>query len=238
MKRIIQETEDGSKTIYIEDWDESYHSKHGAVQEAFHVFIQNGLHHFKETKDFIKILEIGLGTGLNSFITLIEAEKNKISVQYVGIEKFPVSKEEFELVNYFENVFKLYPELEDRKTEFLEYYQLLFDSNWEKWHKISPYFEFKKVEEDFFNLKNIQEKNVDLVYFDAFGSRVQPELWEKELLEIVDSVTKNSSIFTTYAAKGSIKRGLKDLGYIVQKRPGPPGKREMMVGLKNFSITK
>lgn len=238
MKRIIQETEDGSKTIYIEDWDESYHSKHGAVQEAFHVFIQNGLHHFKETKDFIKILEIGLGTGLNSFITLIEAEKNKISVQYVGIEKFPVSKEEFELVNYFENVFKLYPELEDRKTEFLEYYQLLFDSDWEKWHKISPYFEFKKVEEDFFNLKNIQEKNVDLVYFDAFGSRVQPELWEKELLEIVDSVTKNSAIFTTYAAKGSIKRGLKDLGYIVQKRPGPPGKREMMVGLKNFSITK
>jgi tRNA U34 5-methylaminomethyl-2-thiouridine-forming methyltransferase MnmC len=144
MKRIIQETEDGSKTIYIEDWDESYHSKHGAVQEAFHVFIQNGLHHFKETKDFIKILEIGLGTGLNSFITLMEAEKNKISVQYVGIEKFPVSKEEFELVNYFENVFKLYPELEDRKTEFLEYYQLLFDSNWEKWHNISPYFESQK----------------------------------------------------------------------------------------------
>ncbi len=95
MKRIIQETEDGSKTIYIEDWDESYHSKHGAVQEAFHVFIKNGFHHFTETKNPIKIIEIGLGTGLNSFITLMEAEKHKTPVQYVGIEKFPVSDELF-----------------------------------------------------------------------------------------------------------------------------------------------
>ena len=238
MKRIIRETEDGSKTIYIEDWDETYHSIHGAVQEASHVFIQNGFHHFVENKLPVKIIEIGLGTGLNSFITLMESEKHKILVQYVGIEKFPVSDEEFEMVNYFENVFKLYPEFEDRKNEFLNYYQQLFHSNWENWHKISSYFEFKKVEEDFFNLKNINENNFDLVYFDAFGSRVQPELWEKELLEIVDSLTKKSAIFTTYAAKGTIKRGLKDLGYIVQKRPGPPGKREMMVGRKDFSFVK
>lgn len=238
MKRIIQETEDGSKTIYIEDWDESYHSKHGAVQEAFHVFIKNGFYHFTENKTPIKILEIGLGTGLNSFITLMEAEKNQIPVQYVGIEKYPVSTEEFELINYFENVFKLYPELEDRKEEFSIYYQQLFDSTWENWHQISPCFKIKKVKEDFFNLKNINENEFNLIYFDAFGSRVQPELWEEELLEIVDSLTQKSAIFTTYAAKGTVKRGLKKLGYIVQKRPGPPGKREMMVGLKNFPFTK
>ena len=73
MKRIIRETEDGSKTIYIEDWDETYHSIHGAVQEASHVFIQNGFHHFLENKLPVKIIEIGLGTGLNSFITLMVA---------------------------------------------------------------------------------------------------------------------------------------------------------------------
>ncbi|MGV0752549.1 tRNA (5-methylaminomethyl-2-thiouridine)(34)-methyltransferase MnmD [Empedobacter brevis] len=236
MKRIIQETEDGSKTIYIEDWDESYHSKHGAVQEAFHVFIKNGFNHFIATKNSIKIIEIGLGTGLNSFITLLEAEKNQKPVQYVGIEKYPVSEEEFQLVNFFEDVFKLYPELEHRRDEFLSYYQHLFYSDWEHWYKISPFFEIRKVKEDFFNLKNINENEFDLVYFDAFGSRVQPELWEKELLEIVDYLTKKSAVFTTYAAKGTIKRGLKDLGYTVQKRPGPPGKREMMVGLKDFPL--
>ena len=235
MKRIIQETEDGSKTIYIEDWDETYHSKHGAVQEAFHVFIKNGLHHFITDQNKLKIIEIGLGTGLNAFITMLEAEKNKKPIEYVGVEKFPISEKEFELVNYFEDVFKFYPELQSRKKEFEEFYQHLYHCKWEEWIEISEYFKIKKIEEDFFNLKDSLEKEFDLIYFDAFGSKVQPELWEIDLLRIVDSLTKTNAIFTTYAAKGSIKRGLKELGYIVEKRPGPPGKREMMVGLKNIN---
>ena len=236
MKRIIQETEDGSKTIYIEDWNESYHSKHGAVQEAMHVFIKNGFSHFIATKKPLKILEIGLGTGLNAFITLLEAEKNQQYVNYVGIEKFPVLKAEFDAIDFFDDVFKFYPELAHRKEELHLIYRYLFLSDWENWQIISPYFRIKKVKDDFFNLKNCNENEFDLVYFDAFGSQVQPEMWEKELFEIIDSTTKSTAIFTTYASKGTVKRGLKELGYVVEKRPGPPGKREMMVGLKNFSL--
>ena len=236
MKRIIQETEDGSKTIYIEDWNESYHSKHGAVQEAMHVFIKNGFSHFIATKKPLKILEIGLGTGLNAFITLLEAEKNQQYVNYVGIEKFPVLKAEFDAIDFFDDVFKFYPELAHRKEELRVIYRYLFLSDWENWHIISPYFKIKKVKDDFFNLKNCNENEFDLVYFDAFGSQIQPEMWEKELFEIIDSTTKSTAIFTTYASKGTVKRGLKELGYVVEKRPGPPGKREMMVGLKNFSL--
>ena len=236
MKRIIQETEDGSKTIYIEDWNESYHSKHGAVQEAMHVFIKNGFSHFIATKKPLKILEIGLGTGLNAFITLLEAEKNQQYVNYVGIEKFPVLKAEFDAIDFFDDVFKFYPELAHRKEELHVIYRYLFLSDWENWQIISPYFRIKKVKDDFFNLKNCNENEFDLVYFDAFGSQIQPEMWEKELFEIIDSTTKPTAIFTTYASKGTVKRGLKELGYVVEKRPGPPGKREMMVGLKNFSL--
>lgn len=236
MKRIIRETEDGSKTIYIEDWNESYHSKHGAVQEAMHVFIKNGFSHFIATKKPLKILEIGLGTGLNAFITLLEAEKNQQYVNYVGIEKFPVLKAEFDAIDFFDDVFKFYPELAHRKEELHVIYRYLFLSDWENWQIISPYFRIKKVKDDFFNLKNCNENEFDLVYFDAFGSQIQPEMWEKELFEIIDSTTKSTAIFTTYASKGTVKRGLKELGYVVEKRPGPPGKREMMVGLKNFSL--
>ena len=67
MKREIIITSDGSTTIYLPDWDEQYHSKHGAIQEAYHVFIKNGLEVLD--LDEISILEIGFGTGLNSFIT-------------------------------------------------------------------------------------------------------------------------------------------------------------------------
>ena len=234
MKRKIVETEDGSKTIHIEDWNETYHSIHGAVQEAFHVFINNGLNFYKQKEKQIKILEIGLGTGLNSFITLLESEKNQQKIVYYGVEKYPVSAEEFEAINYFEDVFKFYPELENRREEFLAFYQKMYDAEWEKETEISDFFTFKKIEKDFFDLTAEDGNQFDLVYFDAFGSQVQPELWEEDLLTIVANLTKESSVITTYAAKGSFKRGMKANGFKIKKFPGPPGKREMMVGFKNF----
>ena len=234
MKRKIVETEDGSKTIHIEDWNETYHSIHGAVQEAFHVFINNGLNFYKHHKKQIKILEIGLGTGLNSFITLLESERNQLNITYFGVEKYPIAAEEFEAVNYFEDVFKFYPELETRREEFWGYYQKMFASNWEEIIEITPNCTLKKIEKDFFDLNAHDGDQFDLVYFDAFGSQVQPELWEENLLNIVTDLTNSSSIITTYAAKGSFKRGLKANHFTVKKFPGPPGKREMMVGFKNF----
>ncbi|MBS7332859.1 MAG: tRNA (5-methylaminomethyl-2-thiouridine)(34)-methyltransferase MnmD [Weeksellaceae bacterium] len=235
MKRIIVETEDGSKTIHIEDLNETYHSIHGAVQEAFHVFINNGLYFFYNIKKPIKILEIGLGTGLNSFISLLESEKNQLKINYVGVEKYPISAQEFENINYFDDVFKFYPEFENRRSEFYEYYQKMFISEWENEVEISPYFTLKKLEKDFFELRDYTDNEFDLVYFDAFGSQVQPDLWEEELLTIVANLTKDSSVITTYAAKGTFKRGMKANGFRIEKRPGPPGKREMMVAFKNFS---
>ena len=234
MKRTIVETEDGSKTIHIADWNESYHSIHGAVQEAYHVFIKNGLNLFLNQYKEINILEIGLGTGLNAFITMLEAEKNHIKINYVGVEKYPVSEEEFSVINYFDDVFKFYPEFENRKEEFLNYYLKMFSCTWEEEHIISDYLTIKKLEKDFFDLKGNVDERFDLVYFDAFGSQVQPELWEEDLLTIVANLTKASSVISTYAAKGSFKRGLKANGFQIKKYPGPPGKREMMVGFKNF----
>ena len=68
MKREIIITNDGSTTIRIPEWDENYHSTHGAIQEAKHVFIKNGLEVFQNQAE-ISILEIGFGTGLNALFT-------------------------------------------------------------------------------------------------------------------------------------------------------------------------
>ena len=73
MKREIIQTSDGSTTIHIPEWNEQYHSIHGAIQEAQHVFIKNGLSLFKDQS--ISILEIGFGTGLNALITFLESKK-------------------------------------------------------------------------------------------------------------------------------------------------------------------
>ena len=107
MKREILTTQDGSTTIHLPDWNESYHSKHGAIQEAYHVFIKNGLSLFaaparksaREGKS-VSILEIGFGTGLNAFITYLEADQLNQNIAYTGVEAYPILLDEVLQMNY------------------------------------------------------------------------------------------------------------------------------------------
>ena len=80
------------------DWNEQYHSKHGAIQEAYHVFIKNGMEAHKSPH--LSVLEIGFGTGLNCFITLLEAAKKNLRIDYVGVEAYPIHEDEILQLNY------------------------------------------------------------------------------------------------------------------------------------------
>ncbi|WP_419214143.1 tRNA (5-methylaminomethyl-2-thiouridine)(34)-methyltransferase MnmD [Maribacter sp. X9] len=215
MKREVITTADGSTTIQIKDWQEQYHSKHGAIQEAYHVFIDSGLDLFKGRD--INILEIGFGTGLNAFITLLESEKRNLTIFYTGVEAYPVSEEELSQLNYIEELDSV-----SRKKEF----DLMHTSVWEEEIEISEYFHLTKEQKDF---KYIDHSELfDLVYFDAFGARVQPELWTVELFHIMFKAMKSKGYLVTYAAKGSVRRAMLEVGFLVERLPGPPGKREML----------
>ncbi|UII75117.1 tRNA (5-methylaminomethyl-2-thiouridine)(34)-methyltransferase MnmD [Flagellimonas sp. HMM57] len=219
MKRKIITTADGSKTIQIEDWDEQYHSKHGAVQEAYHVFIQNGLRLFQDR--CISILEVGFGTGLNAFITYLESVRLKLSVEYIGVEAFPVKSEEIAALNYIENL---------NAHEHQELFEKMHSSSWETKTKIAQNFELLKQLKDF---KSINDANLfNLVYYDAFGARVQPDLWTEELFLKMYSALKKDGVLVTYSAKGSVRRALEAVGFSVERLPGPPGKREMLRATK------
>nr|WP_297786123.1 tRNA (5-methylaminomethyl-2-thiouridine)(34)-methyltransferase MnmD [uncultured Allomuricauda sp.] len=220
MKRKIITTGDGSKTIQIEDWDEQYHSKHGAVQEAYHVFIKHGLRLFQNQK--IKILEIGFGTGLNALITLYEAIGQQLQIDYVGVEAFPVSMEEVQELEYCEQL-----GFEDMEKAFQE----MHSSPWEKNIPITSDFSLLKQKKDF---RQISEENLfNLIYFDAFGARVQPELWTEEIFLQMYRALQENGILVTYAAKGSVRRAMQAVGFTVERLPGPPGKREMLRAKKN-----
>jgi tRNA U34 5-methylaminomethyl-2-thiouridine-forming methyltransferase MnmC len=81
MQHKIITTEDGSHTLFVPELNEHYHSVNGAIQESKHVFIDTGFKYFLEKninqddQNSINILEIGFGTGLNAFLTLIESQK-------------------------------------------------------------------------------------------------------------------------------------------------------------------
>jgi tRNA U34 5-methylaminomethyl-2-thiouridine-forming methyltransferase MnmC len=216
----IRETADGSKTLYLPDLDENYHSFHGAIQEAQHVFIKNGLDALKNLGT-IFIFEMGFGTGLNALLTAQWSGLNAVSVDYTGIEAFPVSLEICSQLEYTEQI--------DLSLKPL--YHKLIASEWQRKISLSNTFEITKIEgrvEDW-----LPEKQFDLIYFDAFGPRAQSEMWNIDILGKMYEALKSKGMLVTYCAQGQFKRNLKSLGFTLESLPGPPGKREMTRAWKN-----
>ena len=219
MKRKIIKTADGSATIYLPEWNEHYHSKHGAVQEAVHVFINTGFQHYLEANapKELAILEIGFGTGLNALLTYFKAEETGIKVNYTGVEAYPVSAEELSALAYAEAV---------KKENASEVFTKLHEVDWEKRNEISPFFSLQKEQKFFRDIS--AEEEYDLIYFDAFGPRVQPDLWSEEVFRRMYSALKDKGVLVTYSAKGDVRRAMQAAGFEVERLPGPPGKREML----------
>lgn len=219
MKREIIITSDGSSTIYIPEWNESYHSKNGAIQEAYHVFINAGFSLIK--KQTINILEIGFGTGLNTFITYLEAKKHNIDINYVGVEAYPVSQSEIQSLNYVE-------ELNAKSEE--DIFKKMHNSDWNVENEITSNFKLTKRKQLFQEINDVE--SFGLIYFDAFGFTLQPELWSEEIFQAMYNSLFKNGVIVTYACRGSIKRAMLKAGFKVEKLPGAPGKREMLRGIK------
>jgi tRNA U34 5-methylaminomethyl-2-thiouridine-forming methyltransferase MnmC len=207
-------TEDGSSTLFIPELNEHYHSIHGAVQESMHIFIHNG---YQQICTFpARIFEAGFGTGLNAFLTFLYSEKTGKSVHYSAIEKFPLEDHFVRLLNY--------PEKTDPSKA--DVFQSIHGAPWGRDVRISDHFILHKIKGDLREV-DLQDEVYDLVYFDAFGPDVQPELWTEEIFRMLYRSMKQDACLVTYSVKGSVKRGLKAAGFSLEKLAGPKGKREM-----------
>ena len=218
LKREVILTSDGSTTLFLPEWNESYHSKHGAVLEAYHVFIKNGLNEFKNKP--ISILEMGFGTGLNCFITFLESKKHNQIINYVGVEGYPIPLEITQTLNYPEMIDVSESEV-FKKTHLME---------WDEKHQISTLFSLTKRQQFFNSINDVEA--YDLIYFDVFGYRVQPELWSEEMFAIMYRALKPEGLLVTYACRTVIKQAMINAGFTVEKLKGAPGKREMLRAIK------
>ena len=208
--RELVKTSDGSFTLFIPEVQETYHSTHGAVQESMHVFIENGLKACD--KEMIRVLEVGLGTGLNAMLTLQHATQK---IDYCALEPYPLSKEI----------------LNELATSGSDQFEMKFHaSNVGEWISIQENFSFVRMEiglEEFSS-----EEKFDVIYYDAFGPRVEPGLWTLERMQQCFDLLNDGGIFVTYCAKGEVRRNLQAAGFVVERLAGPPGKREMLRGVK------
>lgn len=219
MQRNVVLTADGSLTIHIEEWNENYHSYHGALQEAKHVFIDKVRERIG-LRNEITILEMGFGTGLNAMLTMELALKLQVKVNYITLEAFPVSSKEIEELNYSEFW-----------KDGAEFYNLMHLCPWEEATEIHSLFSLTKIQTQFEDWRPTT-KTIDFIYFDAFGPRVQSHLWTVPIFEKMFTCAKSEAFFLTYCAKGQVRRDLESVGWKMSRVPGPPGKREMLVGEK------
>lgn len=222
---IITPTADGSNTLYNETIGEHYHSKHGALQESKHVFIDAGLKHAEQSfpGQPVAILEIGFGTGLNFLLTAAYADEQGLTLNYTGIEAFPLTKEELTSTAYdqyvpetiWDSLISNYENALTAATPIAANQQLTIAHTTLEEFRSSVLF--------------------DLVYFDAFSVQHQPEMWSDEIIGHVCSFLKPGGIFVTYAITGKLKRALKSFNMKIEKLPGAPGKREMLRAVKAVS---
>lgn len=220
MERKVIDTGDGSKTLFIPEMDEQYHSVNGAITESNHVYLCAGYKHHKS--DVPIIFEVGFGTGLNALLTAVEAEKQKRKTTYITIEKFPLDLELIQQLNY--------GKLISDKAEIL--FSLIHDAKWGEEILISDYFKILKIEGDLTQFKFNTIPKFDIIYFDAFGPEKQPSMWNRDVFTNIYEASADDAVFITYSAKGEIRRQLRDCGYFMERIPGPPGKRQMLRGTK------
>lgn len=218
-------TEDGSHSLYHEGLKETYHSFHGALQESIHVFIEKGLRFWRTKNGLPKevdIFEVGFGTGLNALLAAKFATENEVKINFTSVEPFPVPMDTINQLNYIDQI---------GKEELKETFKQLHTAKWDELVEINPFFSLKKVKgklEDFTG-----EKQFDIIFFDAFAPNKQSELWTEEMMQKCYQLLRKDGVFTTYSAKGQLKRDLKKVGFEVETLAGPPGKKEMVRGIVN-----
>ena len=212
----VIDTHDGSKSLFLPEMNETYHSKFGAITESKHVFIRSG-YQFVEA-DEISIFEVGFGTGLNVFLTYLEQQKDHRKIYFETIEKYPLPDEVIEQINIFEN------------PQEKELFARLHRSGWEKQVALNENFILCKRQADLSDYQS--DRKFDLVYFDAFAPNKQAEMWSEEIFQKMYDLLKEKGVLVTYSAKGSVRRTMQAVGFTVERIPGPPGKREMLRAMK------
>lgn len=212
-------TGDGSSSLFVEELNETYHSRHGAIQESEFVFIKEGLEKLDSLAE-INVLEVGMGTGLNVLLSSIYAFNEKINVSFTTLEPFPIPNALIQDINYGELT---------QHARSKSWFEKIHQCDWNQETDFHTYFKFKKHQ---VKAEEFQSKGkFDIIFYDAFGPHAQPELWHQSIFDHLAMLLHPGSMLVTYCAQGQFKRNLRASGFEVERLPGPPGKREMTRGV-------
>jgi tRNA U34 5-methylaminomethyl-2-thiouridine-forming methyltransferase MnmC len=216
----LVKTNDGSDTLFVRELGEHYHSTFGAVRESMHIFIGAGLK--KCGKGVLNLFEVGFGTGLNAYLTVLETLTTHQTIRYFTVEKYPLSSDVWSTLNYPTTVPNGNPQL----------FRVIQEAIWNAEVKITDNFSILKLSADLKDVDYSALPLFDLIYFDAFSPQKQPELWETSIFVQLANHCLPTAKLVTYCVKGAVRRSLNEAGFSCERILGPPGKREILRATK------
>lgn len=223
---IPQPTEDGTDTLFSPEYNQTYHSTFGALTESEHVFLQSsGVAARLQAGKATDILEVGFGTGLNFWLTAQRAKENQARLHYVALEQYLLSTSTLRQLNHDQ----LPKSAAQVRTAFLGWREQLpaSDSGRHQW-QYDEYGQLELILGDATQVE-IPAHQFHAIYHDAFSPEANPALWTADFFVRLYDRLQPGGTLATYSVKGTVRRALQQVGFQVEKQPGPPGKREILV---------
>lgn len=186
---------DNSQTFFNTTFQESYHSKVGAILESEHKFITPCKDILKNSQNKkIRILDPFFGLGYNTGMALDLAYKSCKNpyIEIIAIEK------DIEIIKEIKNI---------QVPENYKQWKNLLKSFPEK-----NYIEFENVKislfiDDIFNsISSLQKHSFDIIFFDPFSYKVTPEFWDNDFLLTVFNLLLPGGKLTTYSGLKRVEK--------------------------------
>lgn len=232
----LERTADGSRTLRDGRIDQTYGSGRGALAEARHVFLQaSGVAERLAAGRPTRVLEVGLGTGLNLLISADAAVTAGAELHYRGLERNLPPASLLRRLGYGRHL--RHPEI---AAAWADLRAALPDADEEpeatprRWapppEALGPGVTLEVALGDATRARTLEEGSwAHAIYHDAFSPDVAPELWSAGFLARLAHALAPGGTLVSYTVKGEVRRRLLEIGLRVQKLPGPPGgKREML----------
>lgn len=213
-------------TPFSAAFDDVYHSAHGGLAQARHVFIQgnNLADRWLQQNPFV-IAETGFGLGLNFLATwqAWQAAGRPCHLHFISVEKHPFRRDDLaraladfsELAPLAEQLLKQWPLLVSG------FHRLHFDDG-----QITLTLLFGDAQMQLPQLS----AGLDALYLDGFAPARNPDLWSSDVLAALTRLSHSATTLATWSVAGELRRTLEQLGWSLERRPGFGNKREMLVG--------
>jgi len=208
MRELI--TKDGSITFYSEEYNETYHSVTGAVEEAFKKFVEPT--HIANLAELgmVSILDVCFGLGYNSAAAIdkILDVNPECKIIIVGLEK------DEKILKAIPGIFCLQIKSYNIIKELVK--NKLVNNNYEyDNHNVKINL---LVCDALDGIKKLKLR-FDIIFHDPFSPKKNPELWTEEFFKELRKHIKEDGVFTTYSCAGQIRRNLKAAGFSVKDGP-------------------